>query len=64
VTELIARNPNIIVISVRNPYDISVLPIVPTVLAAYGSTLPTLRAIAEVLRGKSEARGVLPVALP
>jgi beta-N-acetylhexosaminidase len=64
VTELIARNPNIIMISVRTPYDISLLPMVPTVLAAYGGNSPTLRAIAEVLRGTSEARGVLPVALP
>jgi beta-N-acetylhexosaminidase len=64
VTELIARNPNVIMISVRNPYDISMLHMVPTALATYGGNPPTLRAIAEVLRGTSQARGILPVALP
>ena len=63
VNELIEKNANIVMISVRTPYDINVLPMVPTVLAAYGSNLPMLRAIAEVLMGKSEATGVLPVAL-
>ena len=64
VTELLAINPNIITILVRTPYDISVLPIVPTVLAAYGSKPPALQAIADVLMGKSERCGVLPVILP
>jgi beta-N-acetylhexosaminidase len=64
VNELLAQNPNIIIVSVRTPYDISVLPSVPTVLAAYGGNPPTLQAIAEVLVGKSETIGVLPVTLP
>jgi len=64
VTELQAKNPNVIIVSVRTPYEISVLPMVPTALVAYGSNLPTLRAIADVLTGKSEASGVLPVTLP
>ena len=64
VTELLAKNPNIIIVSVRTPYDISVLPTVPTVLAAYGGNPPSLQAIADVLMGKSEPSGVLPVTLP
>lgn len=64
VNELLLQNPNIIIVSVRTPYDIHVLPMTPTVLAAYGGNPPTLRAIAEVLKGLSAARGVLPVALP
>jgi beta-N-acetylhexosaminidase len=64
VTELLAKNPNIIIISVRTPYDISVLPIIPTVLAAYGGNPPTLQAITDVLMGRLEASGVLPVTLP
>ncbi len=64
VTELLAVNPNIITISVRTPYDISVLRTVPTVLAAYGSNPPALQAITDVLMGKSQASGVLPVTLP
>ena len=64
VTELLVKNPNIIMVSIRTPYDISVLRTVPTVLAAYGSNLPSLQAIADVLMGKSQASGVLPVILP
>jgi beta-N-acetylhexosaminidase len=63
VTELLAKNPNVVIVSVRTPYDIRVLPMVPTVLASYGSNPPTLRAIADVLMGKAQATGVLPVTL-
>ena len=52
VTELLAKIPNIIIVSVRTPYDVSVLPAVPTVLAAYGNNPPSLQAIADVLTGK------------
>ena len=64
VTELLVKNPKIIMVSIRTPYDISVLRTVPTVLAAYGGNLPSLQAIADVLMGKSQASGVLPVTLP
>lgn len=64
VTELLAINPNIMIVSVRAPYDISVLPTVPTVLAAYGSNPPSLQTITDVLIGHSEVPGVLPVTLP
>jgi len=64
VTELLAKTPNIIIISVRTPYDINILPAVPTVLAAYGGNSPSLQAITDVLVGKSKASGVLPVSLP
>jgi beta-N-acetylhexosaminidase len=63
VTELLAKNPKIIIVSVRTPYDISVLPDAPTVLSAYGGNLPAIQAIADVLMGNSEAFGVLPVTL-
>ena len=64
VTELLVQNPKVIIVSVLTPYDISVLPIAPTVLACYGSNQPALQAIVDVLTGKSEAVGVLPVTLP
>jgi beta-N-acetylhexosaminidase len=64
VNELLAQNPNVIIVSVRTPYDIRVLPVVPVVLAAYGGNPPTLCAIADILMGTSEASGVLPVTLP
>lgn len=63
VTELRAKNPKLIIVSIRTPYDIHSLPDVSTVLAAYGGNLPTLRAIVDVLTGKSEATGDLPVTL-
>jgi beta-N-acetylhexosaminidase len=64
VTELLAKNPNIIIVSVRTPYDFNDLQTVSTALAAYGGNPPTLQAIADVLMGKSQASGVLPVTLP
>ena len=64
VTELLAKNPNIITVAVRTPYDISVLPTVSTALVAYGGNLPTVQAIADMLMGKSPASGALPVTLP
>jgi beta-N-acetylhexosaminidase len=63
VTELLAKNLSVVIVSVRTPYDIRVLPMVPTVLAAYGGNPPALRAIVDVLMGKAQARGVLPVTL-
>jgi len=63
VSQLLAKNKNIIIVSVRTPYDITVLPRVPTVLAAYGGNLPSLQAIADGLLGKVVASGVLPVTL-
>ena len=62
VTELLAKYRNVILVSVRSPYDSSVVPNVPTILAAYGGNSPTLRAIADILTGKVKATGVLPVA--
>jgi beta-N-acetylhexosaminidase len=64
ITQLLVTNPNVVIVSVRTPYDIRVLPDVPTVLAAYGGNPPTLQAIADVLLGRSKASGVLPVELP
>jgi beta-N-acetylhexosaminidase len=64
VKQLQEKTPNIIIVSVRTPYEISVLPDVPTVLAAYGGNVPALKAIADVLMGKAKASGVVPVNLP
>ncbi|HJQ14382.1 MAG TPA: beta-N-acetylhexosaminidase [Anaerolineales bacterium] len=64
VRGLLAQNPNVIIVSVRTPYDISVLPDVPTALVSYGGNRPALQTIANVLMGKAEASGVVPVLLP
>ncbi len=63
VNELIAKTPDLVIVAVRTPYDASMFPAVPTVLAAYGSNPPTLQAIADVLMGISKASGVFPVTL-
>ena len=51
----------IVVVSLRTPYDLRRLPWVRTFLAAYTSTRPTLRAVAEVLAGRTATSGRLPV---
>ena len=63
VIDLLTKHPNVVVVSVRTPYDVHVLPMVSTVLAAYGGNSPTLRAIADVLTGRAKATGTLSVAL-
>jgi beta-N-acetylhexosaminidase len=64
VTELLAKNPRVILVSVRSPYDIHVLPKIPTYLASYGSNPPTLRALAAALTSKFVPSGILPVTFP
>lgn len=45
----------------QSPYDIAALPEATTAICAYGSRPCCLRALAEVLAGRVEARGRLPV---
>ena len=54
----------VIVVAVRNPYDIMAFPDVPTYIAAYGSNPPALEAVAGLLRGDYAPTGRLPVELP
>ena len=54
----------IIVVALRGPYDVLRMPWVRTVVCAYSSAAPSLRAVAEVLVGDQIARGALPVSLP
>ena len=55
---------SIVVVALRGPYDVLRMPWVRTVLCAYSSAAPSLRAVAEVLTGEQLARGALPVSLP
>ncbi|SDD71128.1 beta-N-acetylhexosaminidase [Paenibacillus sp. UNCCL117] len=61
----LAGQPGIrlIVAAARVPFDIRVLPDVPTFLACYENTAPAMRALAMVLAGELEAAGRLPVPL-
>lgn len=54
----------LIVIAVRNPYDLMAFPEVKTYLAAYGSNPPMLNALADLLLGRAQPAGSLPVNLP
>ncbi|MGO8948147.1 MAG: beta-N-acetylhexosaminidase [Ktedonobacterales bacterium] len=51
-------------LAIANPYDLSVFPRLGTYLATYEYTMPALAAAVEVLFGKAEAGGRLPVTIP
>ena len=58
-----AGNP-VIVIAHRNPFDASRLPENVTILITYGFNPPIRDVLADMLTGKIQASGVLPVTLP
>lgn len=58
-----AGNP-VIVIAHRNPFDAMLLPGSVTILVTYGFNPPMREALRNVLAGKTEPAGVLPVDLP
>jgi hypothetical protein len=62
---LAAQAPSaaLIVIGLRTPYDVLVLPWLQTYVCAYSSVEPSMIAVAEVLFGEQPARGSLPVRL-
>jgi len=49
--------------AVRSPYDAALVPNVPALLS-YGDVPASLEALAQVLAGKRQAEGRLPVQLP
>ena len=61
---LLLLKRRVIVLAVRNPYDLLAFPQLGTYLATYEYTRPALNAAARVLFGESEARGRLPVSIP
>ncbi len=64
VRALQERGQSPIVVALRTPYDLMAFPTVETYLCAYGIRPATMEAIARVLFGEIEARGVLPCAIP
>ncbi|NKZ08662.1 glycoside hydrolase family 3 protein [Actinomadura latina] len=64
VNALIATGTPVVVIAVRDPYDIAWFPGAATYLATYSYTAEALRSAARVLFGELDPRGRLPVAVP
>ena len=61
VARLLETGKPVVAVAVRNPYDVSQLPGVPAVLAAYSWTDVEVRAAARVIAGRVRPRGKLPV---
>ena len=64
VRYLISSGQRIIVIAVRNPYDLLTFPQLRTYLVTYEYTRPALIAAVRVIFGEKKARGHLPVSIP
>jgi beta-N-acetylhexosaminidase len=54
----------VIVVAVRDPYDIAYLPAVSTYLATYSYTTAAMDALVRALHGELSPRGRLPVTIP
>jgi len=63
VTELVAGDRPIILVALRNPYDLEVLPAAAEAIATYADVPASLRALAEALTGRAGFPGRLPANL-
>ncbi|TDC65476.1 glycoside hydrolase family 3 protein [Actinomadura sp. GC306] len=64
VKALLATGTPVVVVAVRDPYDIAWFPEADTYLATYSYTAEALRSAAAALFGELNPRGRLPVAIP
>ncbi|MDZ4670743.1 MAG: beta-N-acetylhexosaminidase [Phototrophicales bacterium] len=64
VNALISRGQNVIVVALRTPYDLVAFPHIEAYLCTYGIREVSMEAVARVLFGEIEARGVLPCVIP
>lgn len=64
VRALCERGQQPVVVALRTPYDCVAFPMVQTYLCAYSIRPVATEAVARVLFGEIEARGILPCALP
>ncbi len=64
VKALVATGRPLVVVAVRDPYDIAYLPGVTTYLATYSYTEVSMKSLARVLLGATPPRGKLPVEIP
>jgi beta-N-acetylhexosaminidase len=63
VNALLASDAPVVLVALRDPYDLLSFPNAPTMLATYGVPPPTFAALAQVLTGKVRPQGRLPVEL-
>lgn len=63
VRKLQASGKSLIVLALRNPYDLLTFPEVSTFLTTYDFSPANLRVVSEIITGEYEARGVLPITL-
>jgi beta-N-acetylhexosaminidase len=61
VADLALIGKPVIAVMAREPYDVDVLPAEATIIAAYGDDDCTMAAVADVLLGRAQAGGRLPV---
>jgi beta-N-acetylhexosaminidase len=64
VKDLLATGKTVIVVAVRDPYDIAYFDQAPTYLATYGYAAVSMESLAKVLYGEIKPTGKLPVDIP
>ncbi|MEU0089426.1 glycoside hydrolase family 3 protein [Kribbella sp. NPDC006257] len=64
VKDLLATGRTVIVVAVRDPYDIAYFDEAPTYLATYGYAAVSMESLAKVLYGEIAPTGKLPVDIP
>jgi len=64
VSRLHEAGANLVVLAIRNPYDLSAFPEVATYLTTYDDAPASLEVAAEIVAGEREAQGQLPVTIP
>jgi beta-N-acetylhexosaminidase len=63
VTRILALAPDALVVSARSPYDALLWPQAKRVICIYGGQIVSLEGCADILSGRAEVRGTLPVRL-
>jgi beta-N-acetylhexosaminidase len=64
VTQLLATGKPVVVVAVRDPYDIAYFTDAPAYLATYSTTAVSVESLARVLFGEVQPAGLLPVSIP
>ncbi|WP_132060641.1 beta-N-acetylhexosaminidase [Halorussus amylolyticus] len=64
VSQVSNSDANLVVVAIRNPYDLSAFPEVSTYLTTYDDAPISLAVAAEIVAGEREAQGRLPVTIP
>lgn len=64
VKALVAAGKPVVVVAVRDPYDLTAFPEVSTYLATYSYSAVSMESLAAVLLGTAPPRGKLPVEIP